>query len=107
MLLDLNVLHTVKNRGWRSASINDWITGNDHSRLNGFQSSLNCAGALISLSWLFGEAALDNCPETRRHWRAERFRHFAHNGGADLKYSLSGKWQPSGGHFIKHNSKSP
>src|SRR6266540_3631204 len=106
-LLDINMLHTVQNRGCGSAAIDTWIICNDHRRLNGFQCCLNFTGALVSLHRLFGEAALDNGPETGRHWRAERLRQFAHDGGADLKASAPFKWKPTGSRFIKHNPEGP
>src|SRR6266516_7088528 len=97
----------MQDRGCGSASIGNWIIGNDHSRLDGFQSCLNFTGALISLHRLFDEAALNNGPETGRHWRAERLRQLAHDGRADLKGGASFKWQTPGSRFIEHNSESP
>src|SRR5690348_13812925 len=84
-LLDLCVSHAVKDRRSRCALLGAGIGGDDGSRLNGFEGGLYFTRALITLRRFLGQAALDDRPQTRRHWRSEQAGRFAHDRGADFK----------------------
>src|ERR1700731_3518869 len=103
----MSVSHTVQDRSSGHAGVGTRISGNDRTRLNGFQSGLNFTGALVPLGWFFAQAPLNNCPEAGGHRRAKRVRNFTQDGRANLKASASFKRQASRGRFIKDNSKRP
>src|SRR5437667_11557921 len=106
-LPDVNVLHIVQDGSSGCALIGSGLSGNDCSRLNGFQSCLHLTRALISLWGLFRQAALDDGPKAGRHGRAKRLGQLAHDRRADLKACASSKWQTARSRFIDHYSERP
>ena len=106
-LPDMNVSHTVQDGSSECAVIGTGLSGSDCSRLNRFQSCLHLTRALISLSGLFRQAALDDGPKAGRHGRAKRLGQLAHDRRADLKACASSKWQTARSRFIEHYSERP
>ena len=83
------------------------VRRNDRSRLHGLQGGLYFARPLIALHGFFGEAALDNSPQARRHRMSQGLWNFAHDGRTDLKASASLERQPTRSQFIEHHSQGP
>ncbi len=75
--------------------------------MNGFQSRLHFAGALVTFGGFFCETTLDNGPETRRNWGTERGRHLAHDAGTDFEASASTEGQFAGRGFVKNDAERP
>src|SRR5947207_13890673 len=98
-LPDVNVLHIVQDGSSGRALIGSGLSGNDCSRLNGFQSCLHLTRALISLWWRFRQAALDDGPSAGRHGRAKRLGQLAHDRRADLKACASSECQTTRSRF--------
>src|SRR5882672_10304150 len=106
-LLNVNVLNAVQHGGSGLAHLGRGSGGHVDRRLHRFESSLDFAGALVSMQGFLRQAALNDGPESGRDGRSKRLGHLTHDSGADFKSSASVKGETSGSGFIQQNAECP